>query len=381
MKRILALLLSLLLLCGLCACSDTPVDSGDGHADWVYISTDIRKGALSDQGYYHLQNNRILSFADFASGSTVVLCTKVGCTHDSEDCDGFIIGCDAIFFANGQLYYIVGGVLYRRSATGSDLQEVGTLCLSYIQEGKGVKIDQYALLGDFLYYKASITGMTQNDEGAYVTSTVVHCIGRVNVSNGSDEILLENPTEDFSMTNLCAVKENGILFFERAQIKVDREDPGWVEAGRNAAVSLKELNIQTGEVREIFRKTSQECESIRMVFAGKAYYKRLGENDFYALELATGEETPYRTMNMPVWLGGSYMLDRGNRIVICLAANQELPVDEAVPATFSVYAMSETGFVCEAHAAGSNSRSYAFVPCDSLADGLQASDLKQLDLE
>lgn len=389
MKRIIALLFLPFLLCALSACNTSLANLGGDHADWVHVSSDVRRGALSDQGYYYLQNNHVLSFADFASGTTVALCARVGCSHDSETCDGYLQTCDAMFFGNAHLYYIVNGVLYQRSATGSNLQEVGTLGLSYIQEGNSVAVKQYALLGEHLYYMASITGTVQNDDGVYVTSQVAQCIGRVNLSNGNDEILLENQTKDISITTLCAVKKNSVLVYERGQITLDREDPGYVEAGKTVPITLKELDLQTGETREVFKKSTQECGSVFMVFEGKVYYKALGDGSIYARDLTTGEENLFYTTNFPTLLGGGYILDRGSDSVepslISFSTQTELPYELNCPGPPAVRAMSEKGFVCEISYVEDvdeenerYTKIYYFVPYETLMDGLQEMDLKQL---
>ena len=82
--------------------------------------------AFSDEGYYYLGNNRVLSFMDTSNGISVILCQKIGCEHKKEDCEAYLSMCYVMFYTDGYIYYNkfdlsdpYGVTLYRRKADGT----------------------------------------------------------------------------------------------------------------------------------------------------------------------------------------------------------------------------------------------------------------------
>ena len=104
--------------------------------------------------------NGVLNYADFATGKSVVLCTRPGCNHaenvlgeEPRDAEIPLLG-QHMLFENNTLYYLGDeNILYSRDATGGSLKELGVLTKNYSRREKGI----YSLLGPNGAGKSTIT--------------------------------------------------------------------------------------------------------------------------------------------------------------------------------------------------------------------------------
>jgi len=289
-----------------------------------------------------------------------------------------------MYFANDRLYYIdqLEPVLYSRNATGIELKKIGTIGTKYIEEQKAVKIGKCAVAGGYLYYEADVTAKITDEEGVVTAKLERASIGRIHLSTGKDEILIEQLYDKQSVKLiLCAARENGILLNRwEGMEEIDRDDPAYVDATGKIPVTLEQWNGETGETTVLFRKTMNECSGIKMVSGGKVYYKSLGGSEAdggftYSYDLSTGKEEtacPHRTR----WhLGGSYAQctdpETGKTIIYDMAADKKLPFELAKTGT--VWNVADNGFVLSL--SSEEEMAYYFVLQTALADGLQESDL------
>ncbi len=154
--RILALILTVLLLLGTVGCADNsgPVyETVAGVTDWDddnswAMARFYSTSALSDEGYYFPVDG-MLYFADTSNGIAVCLCSKPGCLHEKgtpqeqELCDAQLQGANPpMFFWNDHIFYLgsdqYGPHVYRRNADGTALTSVADLGSRYVEEKKAL---------------------------------------------------------------------------------------------------------------------------------------------------------------------------------------------------------------------------------------------------
>ena len=391
-KKLFALILAVLMLCSLAACSEEPAVSGDDHSDWVWVRDYITYGALSDTGYYYAHGS-ILHYFDFVANASTVLCYNAGCLHEDNQCDAymFAMGNRPMYFFDDRLYYFsqTEPTLYSRNATGIDLKKIGTMGAKYIEEQKAVTIGNCAVAGGYLYYEAAIFAQVI-ENGVSTTKVERECIGRINLASGKDEIIIEEMHDKQNeKLILCAARENGVLLNRwEGMEEMDRNDPAFSESLGKIPVTLEQWNGETGETTVLFRKTMNECSGIKMVSGGKVYYKSLSGSEAdggftYSYDLRTGKEEtacPHRTR----WhLGGAYVQCNdleGNVFLYDMSAGKTLPYE--LNRAANVYNVSDKGYVMqltvETEEGGPSERRFYYVTLDSLADGLQEADLQYM---
>ena len=150
MKRIIAVLLSFSLLCGLTGCAaktggETPVSHGWDGADTLYPHAVIAQPGFVDPFAFEqgalITTETQLHYLDFASGQLVPFCFRPNCRHDTEDCNAMLSNRIWSFVANNKFYFLdassvravydkelenyVGEIdLYVSSLNGSDEKKV-----------------------------------------------------------------------------------------------------------------------------------------------------------------------------------------------------------------------------------------------------------------
>lgn len=382
-KKVFVLILAVLMLCSLTACSETPPET----EDWVWVRDQHISGAISDTGYYYIQKS-ILHYFDFAANAGAVLCSKADCLHKDENCDAYLQGLmtKPLYFYNDRLYYFdqAEPVLYSRNATGMDLKKIGTVGEQYMKEKKSVAIANCAVAGGYLYYQADVTAEVVEEDDSITTKLERKYIGRIDLATGKDEILIEqildNPLQKLI---LCAVQKNGILLSRwEGMEEMDRNDPAYIDAIGKIPVTLEYWNGNTGETEVLFRKTIKECASINMVSDGKVYYKTLSHLDAenagytYSYDLNTGKEETVCAMNARAYLGGSYVQcidpETKKSFIYDMATDEKLPYELGI--SQYVHNVSGKGYVLSL--SDEEKIRYYYVTKDSLADGLQETDLQ-----
>ena len=392
--RIMTIILVLLLLGSLTACGAGPAASGDDHSDWAGVRDSITYGTLTDTGFYYVDVYR-LSYFDFAANTSAVLCHKPGCLHEDNQCDAYLFGMSnrPMYFYNNRLYYVDSyePTLYSRNAIGMELTKIATLGTKYLEEQKVVQIRSGAIAGGYLYYEASVSAVTVDENGDNTRMVERDYIGRVNLSTGKDEILIEEVYDNqYEKLILCAARENGVLLSRLEGMEdMDSKDSAFVETAAKSPVTLEYWNGETGETTVLFRKTRRECIGIAKLFNGKVYFKISGSMQSedrgctYSYDLNTGKEEkacPYYTNYQ---LCGSYTLcyDAENKEMLYdMATGKTLPCE--LDKSVYVYNVSNKGCVIGysiyEEDGSRKERRFYYVTLDSLADGLQEADLQYI---
>lgn len=397
MKQKLLFTLILLMLCTLAGCKQETISSSYNNEDWVYVRDKTTKGALSDNGYYYL-NGYILSYADFGTEKSIALCAKAGCNHKDDTCDAYLVADTAMpmYFWEDHLYYVPDNVVYRRNAIGGDLAEVGGLGMKYIQQSKSVDVRDCVVAHGYLFYLADIRENVIDETGTSTAVLTTKYIGRMQLSTGKDEILVEEEMDAESENLiLCAAQKDGVLLQYVEGVNIDRNDPTYIEATKNSAVSLKRWDIEANRMDTLFTKTVENFSAVTMVSSGKVYYRSLttaaqGSGATYTYDLNSGKEELIYPEQNAQQIGGGYLLclNQETRKYYIYDMNIGEKQPDEIAMTLSPYNVSDKGVVLLAtftqdvdESTVQKNRVCYFVAHGSLADGLQETDLKQLYVE
>ena len=388
-KKIASLLLIGVLLLSLPACKEEPKNT---HSDWVFNSSST--GALTEDGYYYEQSG-ILNYADLATGTSVVLCQKPGCKHEyglegAAKCDAEV-RVQFMIFGNDTLYYVDRGTLYSRNATGGDLKELGTLAKELVEDGISVDVSPKVVSNGYLYYGGTIKEIKQTASGGTSSTSAGSCFGRFNLALRKDELLVVSESERYDEgIRVIAVRENGLLYryqegLDPGQDWIETEIKKRTEARNKMSVQIKHLDLTTGETTVLLTTTYSECKSVLDLENGKIIYNKPSNGDeceISSYDLSTGKvETVYKGKfslshyGQGYWLGTKWLDAQGKtaeRHIYDMNTGKTLPYE--LKGNFGVMNKSEYGLVVLNSITGV----FSFLSYDSLADGLQESDLKFL---
>lgn len=123
--------------------SETYVEGEDYQQQWnVRGSSEAKKFTKGENGWYYYSG--VLSFYDFNSNTSVVVCNQPNCQHNSAACNAYLRDlCDSVQYIqyyDGNLYVVGMNALdvcvFRISADGSTHGKVGTL--STISSGQSI---------------------------------------------------------------------------------------------------------------------------------------------------------------------------------------------------------------------------------------------------
>lgn len=405
-RKLCSITALLLILClALAGCNEDPMHTADtnptnntsgirntsgsagtlAYADWRWAYN--QNGAFSEYGYYYLKNG-FLYFLDTGNGTSVCLCSKVGCLHDEEPdpfirelCEARIYGLKTpVFYWDDHLYYIeldgYGPQLYRRNADGTAEEKIGTLGATYLKEQKQIEVWSHAVADGYLYYDACVESIVV--DGDYITE-VRDCyyVGRVDLKTGKDEVVLEGTGE---IINLCAVRSNGFLFFSYPLPEIDPEDPAYQEALQQVPTLLKYWDGETEEVVTVFEKTRQECARINMVEKGKVYYSGTGVVTNWVYDLADGSDL-LLTKDTLSYINGNYaFLHDGSGWHLWSIQTKEVYQIELASPLVVAETTSEDGFILAWRIQENGKivrRIYCYATYASIQDGLQEEDMMQ----
>lgn len=139
MKRILAGMISVCLVLGLCGCGagrksaatalpaseiSTEEESGAGQADELYLLS-----GATEQGFYHMgeyKGKPRICFMDYESCEDTVLCSKPGCAHDTQTCMASPGEGKNIYF----VYALRDGTLVYMESNDQEGVEADQICLA-----------------------------------------------------------------------------------------------------------------------------------------------------------------------------------------------------------------------------------------------------------
>ena len=388
-KKIVLIVLAVVLLlsCGIGAWLHFRQPEQTADTGWrltSFMGSSFLPGALSDHGYYYIPKigKMSLHYMDFHAGESVVLCSQPDCEHDSRECEAYIdtFNCE-MFYYRDRLYYVMGqeSILYRRDSIGLSLAKVGTIGKRFIEQQKSVNVGNMVPVDGWAYYQATVS--TEDEDG--VNLTEMKYIGRINLSTGKDEILVEETGNNKLM--LYAARSGSVLYARWDNGNLDPSDPDYIEKFRQLKVKLECYDPDSKSATVLFEKERTECQEIHMVWDDKVYcanYPIDGFTNTFVYDLKTGEYTLQYENAMLRHIGGGYAFYRegqeGEYEVLDMKTGKLLEID-CGGQTPLVHTRSDKGVILRLSGKeledGSSSITYYYTPFEALADGLQETDL------
>ena len=391
-KQILSLILAILMLAGLTACSRGTV-TGDNSA-WVNVWDFSTSSAISENGYYYSVNGSIW-FADLQSGTTIPLCSKASCKHDGDSiCEVNIDLINPVFFGGDSLYSIeiadFGTVLNRRDATGMGLMQVAKLGTKYTENEKVLTIKYFGYADGYLYYSAEVAGMVRNEEtGVNEYVDEVQYISRVDLKTGKETYIIEDEVGAFyDEMVILAVQKDSVLFTHKNASDVRKEVENYRDILATDPLLVKCWNAGTGKITTVLETTYGDFTQEIGVDGGKIYHTSSVKKDdgtkrtatsVYDLDTGKGKILYEGTS---FYLGGRYALrtvsGTQEQYFHDLETGKELPV--ALSDGYArVQIISDKGaviyFIMDTKP---QELRYYFVTREAMADGLQDEDLLYL---
>ena len=291
-----------------------------------------------------------------------------------------------MFFVADNLYYFTsdayGTQLLRRDAAGFAEETVCTVGQMYTKDEKSVQIDHMLYTDGYIYYDAIVSAPVWDSEtGVSEIKDINYYIGRIDLKNGKDEVLLEKDTQ--TNMRICAVRSGGLLYFTAQLPELDYEDPGYSEAFLNQNYVLNYWDLEKDQTTVVLQKPLRECQDIMQVHGEKIYFKEHGlvGNATYAYDMKSGIETLV-AQNTLRHLGGGYALEKqdGEWEVLNMHTGQRFPF--ALSEITTVVSFSDKFCILRQSKNledGSQKREQSIVSYADLADGLQEADLLTFD--
>ena len=391
-RRVLAVILTAVLLLSLAGCNH------EAKAD-KWVGPDSYDGVQSKTGYFYSREG-FLYYTDFATGTSVCLCSRAGCLHNDEDlCDSWIGSGAEMFFWEEKLYYLqtsaYGPQLYRRNQDGTGLATVATLCQAYMEEDRAISIQlqEKVVTGGYLYYAAEVQAVV-NEGGHSTHKTQYYLLQQVDLKTGKEKTILK----DELSFSLVAAKGNRIRYRTGEETKglEGIEQPGHdtiCNAYKNTKVWIAEMDTGTGEETVLLESNVYDLFSVEIVDDERIIYMSYESDDpysaiYYSCDLRTGKSEFYYEGDLVSTIGGRYSLyqdsQRKETLLVDIETKQELPIHAFYGGDTETYIkmVNPVGdYVilrryCRT-ASGSSSvgeQVYFFVPISALADGLQEDD-------
>ena len=372
---VLALLFFVMLLPG---CSDKPFSSGGKQC---YSGRD---GIFVDEGYYYTSPRKLLYFLDVYNGINVCLCSKIGCSHES-DCEANIEGF-LVCYWDGHIYYTktdnYGCHLYRRNADGTGEQYIMQLCKEYTEAKKVVGSPSTYYIDGIIYYNSQISSVSSTDSGN-LTSGEFEVLRRVDLRTNTEEEILSYPVGQAMA--IKAARGDGILCL-RYQFP-SRDEENYEELLSKVKYELVQLDVTSGHMEVLMEKTRAEGFAIKTVIGNTVIYEIMenGHNVVRSLNLETGKDTYHYAMGyLHTVINEDYgfrlagdSVENQQYLLIDMKTGMDMPT-EFQGQTLTVKNVSSKGMILARAVRNQDGSGFkrilSYVTYESLKDGLQAED-------
>ena len=387
--KMLSILLAFLTVLSLCSCAKKEEVS----SEWVGVE-ETRQGAISDTGYYYLNNQNLLYYVDFQNGINVCLCNKAGCPHGTTTVPEELSECEALlptafgwistmFCWNQYIYYMkldqYGRSLYRRNADGTGEAKVAILCEKYMEEDSEIEVDVYCftVAGNYVYYYAAIKAVIQTEEGVFTNQNKLTALLRLDLRTGKEEILTECYESNKGL-RLVAVRNDSAIYSLASFPDADYSAENYNTLYAQCPVQILQWNAESGESNVLLEKTRAEIGDA-ICYMGGSFYCYPG-NDQYSIDLETGELTQVvangslRIINADIGIGHS---DETGRFQV-----KNLKTGKLLPNAYEAYLLqivcASNDMLIITYLVENDDRTkdehFMFIKPESLSDGLQEED-------
>ena len=378
----LVLLFSVVLLPG---CAEKPVSRG-----WEQCAGGGRDGIFVDEGYYYTVSPGYLYFMDVNSGVNVCLCSKVGCTHNSnknnpeEHCEARIGG-TLVCYWDGGIYYVetsnYGSHLYRRNADGTGEQQIMQLSKEYTEAQKEVGAPSTWFADGIIYYSTTISDVSVTEDGSF-SAGESQIIKRIDLRTKTEVEILSVPIE--TIIRIVAIRPDALLCL-RYQFP-DRDDEQYEDLLGKVKYELIQLDTATGQIHVIMEKMREDGFKLITVSGNTALYEitENGQRVARSLDLNTGnDKLLYATENLAAinedygirLTGGS--IENMQYILVDIKSGKDLPT-EFKGQRLTVQSVSDDGVILlrtlRKDGESTSTRILSYFTLESLKDGLQEQD-------
>jgi hypothetical protein len=395
MKKRICLLFAVLFLLSLCGCNDPviqnpTIESKEQHTSgsepttpgsstqwkWQPAPGGINTGCFSDTGYYHAENG-FLYYTECTTGISVCLCSKAACTHtDNMTCDAVvnILPYNSMFYWNEGLYYIeqdgFGYHICRRNADGNAKSEVAVLCEEELKASNNVTVtvDQFVVVGNWLYFCAGVSGVTNDGSGTNFYD-IKQLLCRLDLRTGREEVLLTD--EENSMV-LIAAQENALLYTREEKAETAPGEEGYDEELKQCRIAVMRWDEASGESKVLLEKTRENMYAPRMIGDLVLYYTSQDATECRTVDPETGEEQEAARVVGTV-LNDKYLFTRipgdDKKTVIERETGNALPIELESKSMF-VETVSEKWFILALY----DTNEKYIISMDAISDGIQLKD-------
>lgn len=210
----------------------------------------------SDKGIYGVEWGEEYSpifFVDKTTGKKTILCQKVNCKHNSEECpavENGIVGCLA--YSNGTLYFLVQKLekeelelqLYSMKEDGSKKKKLHTF--------KNVRI--FPNQAGLYKGKIVISAQTQKEleDGSGLT-TAEPSIVMYDLKTKKETVLLNGVENEGKYTVPCGGSENGIYLVQMP----------WEDTEQGQECEYLRYDFETGKLSEVYKTTISNMQIIK----------------------------------------------------------------------------------------------------------------------
>ena len=210
----------------------------------------------SDKGIYGVEWGEEYSpifFVDKTTGKKTILCQKVNCKHNSEECpavENGIVGCLA--YSNGTLYFLVQKLekeelelqLYSMKEDGSKKKKLHTF--------KNVRI--FPNQAGLYKGKIVISAQTQKEleDGSGLT-TAEPSIVMYDLKTKKETVLLNGAENEGKYTVPCGGSENGIYLVQMP----------WEDTEQGQECEYLRYDFETGKLSEVYKTTISNMQIIK----------------------------------------------------------------------------------------------------------------------
>ena len=318
MKKCVLAAVALLLCLSLVACNSDPVSSGTNGGGTTGSDgfTEVQKPeplpssgwitpppigqqpyAFMDSGFFYMYS-MCLYYMDTATGYSVPLCSKPGCSHGASNSPGALRSCDAyidgyvtmMFYHDGKIYYAVyeeyGYELYVRSQDGTGLQKLAVLGEQYNTQDTSAQINTWVYAYGALYYTIAVDTITVAEDGTNMHEQSAYVLAKFDLSTGEEEELLRS--EDELIALYAANDDMAVVYMVHVPTQEERERPDYTEYIKQFRSYLRLWHKESGGVSTLCEANISQIDALLGIANGKMHMNGGKDTETYAYDFASG---------------------------------------------------------------------------------------------
>ena len=360
------------------------IDFSDNDG-WALNTNSAFFGVVVDDGYYYLAEDMILRYLDMNVGTSVVLCSKIPCSHSNGSCEAFLsdyASQEKMFWWNDGLYYIESNghnvsLLMRRNATGMAEEVVARLGESLMGSDREVSVAEFVIADGWMYYLAETFAVMQLADGSLMSTKDKSYLCRVNLNSGKDSVLVEYSD---GYLRLVTARADAMIYveYDTPEFELQLDDQGmliypdgYYEDLAKSPANLMRWDEATGQSTLLLERTNETLDSVK-AYGGNVIFVEENHEHRYAYDLQTGQLSELDMISGAL-INETYMLhfEGGVHSIKNMKTGKTYPI-ELGGGTARVHAVSDKWLILRVRIEGIDTVYY--IPMDAIADGIQRSD-------